>query len=170
MRWRNDRPVHDVYAERLASAIRGAQQPLRFDMNVLLAVDGSDYARRALDYLVKHEWLLHGNRLSVFTAVLPVPHRAAAMAGPDLTQSYYEDDAEVALRPVRKALAGLGKEASYSWVIGHPADAIVRKAEEDKADLIVMGSHGHGALANVVLGSVATRVLASCKVPVLVIR
>ena len=139
-------------------------------MNVLLAVDGSDYTRRALDYLVKHDWLAHGNSLSVFTAVLPVPHRAAAMAGPSLTHAYYADDAELALRPAREALAGLGTEVSYAWVIGHPADEIVRKAGQDNVDLIVMGSHGHGALANLVMGSVATKVLASCNVPVLLVR
>jgi nucleotide-binding universal stress UspA family protein len=37
-------------------------------------------------------------------------------------------------------------------------------------DLLVLGSHGHEALANVVLGSVATKVLALCTTPVLLIR
>ena len=139
-------------------------------MNVLLAVDGSDYTRRVLDYVVKQDWLMQGSRLSVFTVVLRVPHRAAAMAGPDLVHAYYRDDAELALRPVRETLSGLGKEASYGWVIGHPAEEIVRKAAEENVDLIVMGSHGHGALANIVLGSVATRVLATCASPVLLVR
>jgi len=139
-------------------------------VKVLFAVDGSDYTRRALDYVARQDWLGRQAKLSVFTVVLPVPHRAAAMAGPALTQAYYQDDAEVALRPAREALAALGEAVSFSWVIGHPADAIVRKAAQENVDLIVMGSHGHGALANVVLGSVATRVLATCKVPVLLIR
>ncbi|MDP4770616.1 MAG: universal stress protein, partial [Limnohabitans sp.] len=37
-------------------------------------------------------------------------------------------------------------------------------------DLVVMGSHGHGTLGNLVMGSVATQVLANCKVPVLLVR
>lgn len=139
-------------------------------MKVLLAVDGSDYTRRALDYVLKHDWLLRGNTLSVFTVALAVPHRAAAMAGPDLVHAYYRDDAELALRPVREALSERGVEADFSWVVGHPAEAIARKAAESGSDLIVMGSHGHGALGNVVLGSVATQVLARSKVPVLLIR
>lgn len=139
-------------------------------MKVLLAVDGSDYGRRALDYLVKNEWLVRANQLSVFTVALALPHRAAAMAGPALTHAYYQDDAELVLRPVREALSALGKEASFGWAIGHPADAIVKRAAEEQADMIVMGSHGRGALANVVLGSVATKVLAGCSVPVLLIR
>jgi len=37
-------------------------------------------------------------------------------------------------------------------------------------DLVMMGSHGHSALGNLVMGSVATQVLAHCKVPVLLVR
>ncbi|HWS05017.1 MAG TPA: universal stress protein, partial [Burkholderiaceae bacterium] len=39
-----------------------------------------------------------------------------------------------------------------------------------KFDLVIMGSHGHSALANLVMGSVATQVLAHCHVPVLLVR
>ena len=139
-------------------------------MKILFAVDGSDYSRRALGYLATHDWLGHDNSLTAFAVVLRVPHRAAAMAGPSLTQAYYEDDAEVALRPVREVVTAGGAHAEFSWEIGHPAEAIANKATREGFDLVVMGSHGHGALANVVLGSVATKVLALCKVPVLLIR
>jgi len=139
-------------------------------MKILLAADGSDYTRRAADYLRRHDWLREGNALTVFAVVLPVPHRAAAMAGPSLTHDYYHDDAQVALRPVREAFSACGTQAEFAWEIGHPADAIAAKATREGFDLVVMGSHGHGALANVVLGSVATKVLARCKVPVLLIR
>jgi len=47
---------------------------------------------------------------------------------------------------------------------------IAKTATDGKFDLVVMGSHGHGALVNLVVGSVATEVLASCKVPVLIVR
>ena len=139
-------------------------------MKILFAVDGSDYTRRALDYLATHDWLRQGNALTVFAVVLAVPHRAAAMAGPNLTRAYYHDDAEVALRPVREAFAIGGTQAEFAWEIGHPAEVIASKATREGFDLVVMGSHGHGALANVVLGSVATKVLARCKVPVLLVR
>ena len=139
-------------------------------MKILFAVDGSDYTRRALDYLATHDWLRHDNALTVFAVVLRVPHRAAAMAGPSLTHAYYEDDAEVALRPVREVFAAGRTQAEFSWEIGHPAEAIANKAMHGGFDLVIMGSHGHGALANVVLGSVATKVLALCKVPILLIR
>ncbi len=54
-------------------------------------------------------------------------------------------------------------------------DAIVASvnrllAEKGKFDLLMMGSHGHGVLGNLVMGSVTTKVMAHCDTPVLVIR
>jgi nucleotide-binding universal stress UspA family protein len=43
-------------------------------------------------------------------------------------------------------------------------------AEDGEFDLVVMGSHGHSAVVNLVMGSIATQVLAHCKVPVLLVR
>jgi nucleotide-binding universal stress UspA family protein len=156
----------NVIARRTDSAIHFR----RFTVKVLFAVDSSKYSRRAIDYLAEHKWLSNGSELHVFTVVLPVPHRAAAMAGPALTHGYYADDAEQALRPVREAFEGLQVKAAYGWSLGHPGEEIARKAEDEEFDLVVMGSHGQTALANVVMGSVATQVLARCRVPVLLVR
>jgi nucleotide-binding universal stress UspA family protein len=54
--------------------------------------------------------------------------------------------------------------------VGHAAEAIAEVAAAGKFDLIVMGSHGHSSVTNLVLGSVVTRVLAQAKVPVLIVR
>ena len=140
-------------------------------MKILLAVDGSEYTARMLDYIGAHkEWANAGHAFTVFNAVVPVPHRAAAFAGPDLVHTYYEDEARVVLQPVRAALAARGIEAAFAHKVGHPADEIAAFAEHGKFDLLVMGSRGEGALAILVLGSVAMKVLARCRVPVLLVR
>lgn len=140
-------------------------------MKILLAVDGSAYTKRMLDYLLTHKTQLGaGGDYTVFHAVLPVPHRAAAFAGPDLVRNYYDDEARIVLDPVRATLREGGIEAKFVHKVGHAADEIAAFAETGKFDLVVMGSHGHGALGNLVLGSVATKVLANCTVPVLVVR
>jgi len=54
--------------------------------------------------------------------------------------------------------------------VGSAGELIAKAAEAGAFDLVVMGSHGHSALGNLVMGSVATRVLAHCKVPVLLVR
>ena len=55
-------------------------------------------------------------------------------------------------------------------VTGHPVDQIVHQAEEMDADLIVIGSHGRGGLADVTMGSTSRRVIRRCAMPVLVVR
>jgi len=140
-------------------------------MKVLLAVDGSDYTRRMISYLGAHQDLWSASHsFTAFYAVLPVPHRAAAFAGPDLTHGYYEDDARVVLQPVQSLMAEAGIRATFVHKVGHPAREIAALAEAGGFDLLIMGSHGHGALKNLVLGSVATQVLAQCSVPVLLVR
>jgi len=53
---------------------------------------------------------------------------------------------------------------------GNPVEQILKQAEENKCDLIVMGTHGQGTLADVMMGSTARRVLRRSKKPVLVVR
>ncbi|MDM0018156.1 universal stress protein [Variovorax saccharolyticus] len=140
-------------------------------MKILLAVDGSDYTKRMISYLGAHRDLwVKGHAFTVLHVVLPVPHRAAAFAGLEIVRAYYEDDAGVVLDPVTAQLAEQGIKAEFVHKVGHPADEIASCAESGRFDLLVMGSHGVGALKNLVLGSVATKVLAKCAVPVLLVR
>lgn len=139
-------------------------------MKILIAVDGSDFTRRMLDYLAAHDWLRTGHELTVLTVAYPLPHRAAAFAGEELVQTYYADDAELVLRPVREFLQAHGIGAECVYRVGHPGERIARFAQAGAFDLVVLGSHGHGTIANLVLGSVATKVLASCSTPTLLIR
>jgi nucleotide-binding universal stress UspA family protein len=55
-------------------------------------------------------------------------------------------------------------------VVGEPAEAIVREAKRGRYDLVVMGTHGRGALEGLLLGSVARKVIAQSPVPVTVVR
>jgi len=59
---------------------------------------------------------------------------------------------------------------STQWSLGNPAEEIIRLAGEARADLIVLGSRGHGRLVGLLLGSVAQNVLAHARCPVLVVR
>jgi nucleotide-binding universal stress UspA family protein len=54
--------------------------------------------------------------------------------------------------------------------VGHPADTIVRVAQQRSADLIVMGTHGRTGLQHVLLGSVAEKVVRLAPCPVLTVR
>ena len=140
-------------------------------MKILIAVDGSAFTKRMLAYLTAHDEFPGKNHAyTVLTGVPPVPPRAAAVLDKKVLTDYYGDEAEKVLKPIRTFLAKQELNASFAFKTGVASDVIANVAEKGKFDLIVMGSHGHGTLTNLVLGSVATKVLAHGKVPVLLIR
>ena len=73
-------------------------------------------------------------------------------------------------RLVKRTRAAGGKATGVVLDNGAVPDAIVRFAKRQRADLIVMGTHGHGLLARVLLGSVAERVVSKASAPVMLIR
>jgi nucleotide-binding universal stress UspA family protein len=158
--------------EQARLACRADTAPTReTPMKILVAVDGSPYTKRMLAYLAAHDDLLGPKHdYTVVHSVLAVPHRAAAFVGTDVVRKFYEDDAEAVFRPVRTFFEQQGIQATYVHTVSHAAESIAKLATDGKFDLLVMGSHGHGELANLVLGSVVTRVLAKCSTPVLLIR
>lgn len=140
-------------------------------MKILLAVDGSLYTKKMLAYLTTHDDLFTpGNDYTVFTVQPVLPPRARAAVGKEIVDKYYAEEAEKVLAPVSKFLLRHGIDAKSSWKIGHAGESIAKLADSGKFDLLIMGSHGHGTLVNLVMGSVATQVLAHCKVPVLLVR
>lgn len=141
-------------------------------MKILLAVDGSPYTKKMLAYLRAHDELLSGGRNSftVLTVMPAMPPRARAVISKDLLEDYYQEEAAKVLEPVRKYLEQGGLAPTLQQEVGPAGEVIARVAEEGKYDLIIMGTHGHGALGRLVMGSVSTQVLANCSVPVMLIR
>jgi len=140
-------------------------------MKILVAVDGSPYTKRMLAYLTAHdEWFGPRHAYTVISVVPPLPPRAAAVLAKDVLKAHYDGEAERVLRPIRTFLGKQGVPAEFVSKTGVAAETIAAAAEKGKYDLLMLGSHGHGSLGNLVLGSVATKVLAQCRTPVLLIR
>lgn len=140
-------------------------------MKILVAVDGSVYSKRMLAYLAAHdEWLGDQHDFTVVHVVPPVPPRAAAVLDKAVLSEYYDDEAAKVLKPIRAFMDKRGINVKYVTKPGHAAEVIATIAAKNKFDLLMMGSHGHTTLGNLVLGSVATKVMATCDVPVLLIR
>jgi nucleotide-binding universal stress UspA family protein len=140
-------------------------------MNILLAVDGSTYTKKMLAYLVTHKETFAGDNTFTLLTVQPaIPPRARTALGKTMVDQYQLDEAERVLGPVTKFLLRHDINAKSVWKVGHAGDLIAKFADAGKFDLLIMGSHGHAALANLVMGSVATKVIAHCGVPVLLVR
>lgn len=151
-----------------ASPIGLSEEP---QMKILVAVDGSSYTKRMLAYLTAHdEWLGAHHLYTVITVVPAVPLRAARVLDKSILQAHYAEESEKVLKPIRSFFARQGLQAEFVYKIGPAGEAVAKTATGSKFDLVIMGSHGHGAITGMVLGSVTSRVLATCDVPLLIVR
>jgi nucleotide-binding universal stress UspA family protein len=140
-------------------------------MKILVAVDGSPYTRRMLAYLAAHdEWLGAHHEYTLLHVVPAIPHRAAAVLDKAAVKAFHEAAVDKVFKPLRTFFTRQGLKASYVAKIGPAADLIAEYARKGQFDLVMLGSHGHGTLKNLVMGSVATKVMAHCDTPALVIR
>jgi nucleotide-binding universal stress UspA family protein len=140
-------------------------------MKILLAVDGSEYTKRMLAWLATHEeFLARGAEYSFITVVPPLPAHMTSHVSREVLEGYHRERADEVLKPIVEFARHHGWRYDASWPVGDPAETIAHKANAGRYDLIVMGSHGHTALGSLLLGSVAQRVLATCRLPVLIVR
>ena len=140
-------------------------------MKILLAVDGSTYTQKMLAYLTSHQEMLGaGQEYTVITVQPLLPARARAALGKAVVDEYDDEESTKILQPVQEFLKAHGVQAQTISKVGPIADTIIHAAQDGKFDLIAMGTHGHGALGRLVMGSVSSQVLAGCTIPVLLIR
>ena len=84
--------------------------------------------------------------------------------------AYYEARSKAVWSGMREEIDAIPGDVKKTSLVGHPAQVIPQYANEQKADLIVMGARGLSALQNLYLGSVSLATIASSKCPVLVFR
>ncbi len=131
-------------------------------MKTLLAVDGSDNAYEAVHAM---KYLARAGQLTLLHA-LDVPRPAYPMMVPEVAEELYKsleqsmrEDGERLLNRVQSLLPMHAGPSTKQLRIGSPAEVIVATAEEQQADLIVMGARGLGPIKERLLGSVSHRIL-----------
>ncbi|WP_028770435.1 universal stress protein [Silanimonas lenta] len=139
-------------------------------MKVLVAMDGSAHGLRALDYVLSKPQMFAAAELVLMHVALPLPPRAAAAVGAEVVAAQHAHEHEEAMRAARQRLADSGLRAREVLEVGMPGPALAAEAERGGYDLVVMGSHGHGAALGLLLGSTVSKVLAASRVPLLVVR
>jgi nucleotide-binding universal stress UspA family protein len=140
-------------------------------MKILVPVDGSPFTKRMLAYLTAHdEWLGDAHRYTLVHVTPAVPARAAAVLDKAVLQGHYAEASDKVFKPIRAFFAKQKINAEYVAKVGPAAETIAALATKGQYDLLMMGSHGHGLLGNLVLGSVTTKVMAHCGTPVLIVR
>ncbi len=140
-------------------------------MKILVPVDGSPFTKRMLAYLAAHdEWLGGAHQYTLLHVAPAVPARAAAVLDKTVLQGHYAEESDKVFKPIRTFFSKQKIAADFVAKVGPAADTIAALATKGKFDLLMMGSHGHGLLGNLVMGSVTTKVMAHCDTPVLIVR
>ena len=110
-------------------------------------------------------------RLVVLHVVQP-PVIVDSEFGPQMSAEYSvaaSDSAAKQLRHLQQKLKSEGNTVETRHLVGLPGSSIIEVAENVEADYIVLGSHGHGAFYDLVVGSTTSRVLKQAKCPVVVV-
>ncbi|RTL48456.1 MAG: universal stress protein [Rhodocyclaceae bacterium] len=141
-------------------------------MRILLAVDGSEASLRAVQGLVEHvQWFRGHPEIHLLHVHAPIPvGLALTHVSQDTLDRHYREEGEAVLAPAQGLLEAAGLPCTPHIHVGHPAEVIVHQARELGCGLICMGSHGRGAVASAVLGSVAAKVLHLAHIPVMLNR
>ena len=140
-------------------------------MKIVFAADGSACTKKALAFLVTHENLAGvEDELFVLNVQPPLPPSVALMVRSDAANDAHRDEANKVLDPIKLFLDRHPIRYRCEWVVGSPAAEIVEATRREQAHMIVMGTHGHGLLGRILMGSVAQRVVADCDVPVLLVK
>ena len=141
---------------------------------ILIATDGSPLARRAARRGLAMAVRM-GAEVMAFTVV---PDWHVFSLDPKTARESLQRFDKRNRRAAEAALAQIGREAAALGVrcrtkqarSDQPWKEILGAAKRWRADLVVVGSHGHGSMAGLILGSQAHKVLTHCKVPVMVCR
>jgi nucleotide-binding universal stress UspA family protein len=141
-------------------------------MRILIAIDGSELSRHAVDYVIKHRdtLALRAEITCVFIDAPPVLRAVGAFGtDPGMPPIPPVDPAQL-VNPHMEALRAAGYAPALQMREGDPGVEIAQAAGEGRFDLIVMGTHGRRLLTRALLGSTANKVLQSGSVPVLLVR
>ncbi|MGE5175297.1 MAG: universal stress protein [Hyphomicrobiales bacterium] len=141
-------------------------------MKVLVGVDDSPFSEAAIEYAKRAAWP-QGTEFLVLSSSPPIwvgPGEAVAV-GPiaqlnQEQQDYHRSIAEKA----SKSLTGSGLVAKAMTGLGDPRSAIVDAATRERVDLVIVGSHGRSGFKKLLLGSVASHVVAHAPCSVLVVK
>lgn len=187
MGWRGHGPVRRLLAGSVSrGVVRGAsctvlvvRRPIRELRHVVVGVDGSDNAERALNFVAGLE-PSHGARATIYRAVeiMPTPvHRLAPAATRGTVAEEVARINEGRRKGARKDLSRATKTLSHGgWRVdevitdGAPLRDLLATVSNAGADLLVVGARGVTGLRHLLLGSVAEGALNRSPVPVLIVR
>ena len=142
-------------------------------MKILLAVDGSKHSLKLVKHFIASaSEYRESPQAELIYVHLPVPRlpRMKWVVSAKQIQRYYEEEGWAALSKAKKLLNAARVRYVAQILVGPVAESIVKEAERTRCDLIMIGTRGMTAAANLLLGSTATKVLHLSELPVLLVK
>ena len=136
----------------------------------LIPCDGSDNALRAVRYAASLAKELSDVHLELLNVQDPLPQKVHAALSEQEIERWRAGEADLILQPARQILDANKVQYQVRTLVGSPANEIARHVHETHCDAIIMGTRGLGAVANLMIGSVATKVIHLVEVPVTLIK
>lgn len=143
-------------------------------MKIVIGIDESPYAIAALEWVKQVRWPL-GTRF-VLVSAIPIEIMSYALGGPggmwavpEIEENLMRAHQDMATRAEENLQAAHLNTAALVEH-GDPRDVIVRVAASEKADLVIVGSHGRSGMSKLLMGSVASHVVTHAPCTVLVIK
>ena len=137
---------------------------------VLIPCDGSDNALRVVRYAASLAKQLSDVQLELLNVQDPLPRRVHGALTEEEIARWQDGESDIVLKPAREVLDAEEVPYQVRSRVGSPANEIALHVQESQCDAIMMRTRGLGPIANLVIGSVATKVIYLVEVPVTLIK
>ncbi len=138
-------------------------------LKVLVPVDGSENSNRVARYVLKlASELKEPLDIHLLNVQHPLPGTIKGVA--EQAKQFHNEEGLAALANAKKILDAAGAKYTHHISVGEVGPAVARMVEDLKCDQVVMGTRGMSSIANMVLGSAASKVLHLVNVPVTLIK
>lgn len=138
-------------------------------MRLLVLIDGSEISKRVAQFVIKQASLLKVQPdIHLLNVQHPLPGTVTGVA--EQARQFHNEEGHAALAGARKLLDDAKVNYSMHIIVGEVSSVVAQATKEFNCEQIIMGTRGMGTVANMLMGSVATKVLHVVDVPVIFVK
>ena len=141
---------------------------------ILIATDGSEYIKKVVTHAIELAKLSGAGLYAVYVMDIIIDYGPKSYLSTDISteglENFLRNEGEEATKYIEEQAGEEGLSVE-KWILkGHPAEEILKFADEQSVDMIVMGTLGRSGIEKFVLGSVADKVIRNSRIPVVTVR
>ena len=141
---------------------------------ILIATDGSEYIKKGVTHAIELAKLYGAELQAVYVMDIKVDYGPKSYLSTDISteglENFLRHEGEEATKHIEEQAAQEGLSVKKWIVKGYPAEELLKLADEQSIDMIVMGTLGRSGIEKYGLGSVSDKVIRNSRIPVVTIR